>query len=193
MLVGSVAVAVTMALSSAAFACTIWTGKMEVTAISTGPGNSSSGTVTGYGANMNFAPGTAPQGAGSSMQYCNGTQPTGLASVDQDPTTGLGTIDVTVASYECVDGNGSRNWDLASGPWQINWLPNPAYDCMKGTPIGSFVVPTGATTYTARTDAVPNVGFSSTTTGGYRPDAGKAAICADGPGIFGMQVPITVI
>ena len=191
MLVGSVAVAVTMALSSAAFACTIWTGKMEVTAISTGPGNSSSGTVTGYGANMDWAAGTAPQGAGSSMQYCNSTQPTGVASVDQDPTTGLGTIDVTVASNTCADGN--RSWVLASGAWQINWLPNPAYDCMKGTPIGSFVVPADTTTFTARTDAVPNVGFSSATTGGYRPDAGKAAICADGPGIFGMQVPITVI
>lgn len=190
--------AVVMGLSSAAFACTIWTGKMTVTAVSTGPGNASNGTVTGEGANMKYAPGATPQGQGSSMQYCNGIQPTGTASVDQDPGTGLGVIDVTVSQSTCSDGTppGPRTWKPGDnlGAWSINWIPNEGYDCMRGISIGSFnVLDSTATTVRARISTVPNGGFSAETLGGYRLDAGRAAICADSPTIEGMQVPITVL
>lgn len=191
-------VAVILALSSAAFACTVWAGQMTVTAVSTGGGNGSSGAVTGYGANMIsglYQPGAFPQGAGSSMQYCNGAQPTGEAKVDQNPTTRLGTIQVTVAGSTCAENNvpyvlGSSD----AGVWTVNWIPNPSYDCMKGQAIGTFTVGVNDTSVTTLIEDVPNLGFDSTTTpGGYRMDAGKAAICADAPSIRGMQVPITVL
>lgn len=190
-LVTAGAMAGVLGLSSAAFACTIWSGKMTVTAVSTGPGNTSNGSVTGYGANMQWAPGAEPEGVGSSMQYCGGGQPAGDARVDQDPSTGLGTIDVTVASHTCE----GREWKPGDnfGVWAINWLPNEGYDCMNGIRIGTFNVPSGATSVTTRVSTVPNGGFSADALGGYQLNAGRAAICADAPTINGMQVPITVL
>lgn len=174
LLVGSTVVGVSLALCSAAFACTVFRGKF---------------TVTGSGAN----PGKVISvGNNAGMQYCPGF-PTGTASA---PTTGA-TVTVKVVKAKNSSCPLSR---LPANTYDINFLNGPAHfkspdrdwqlDCMSGiagpVKIGQLKI----NQYGAggpKTLALP----SGLVANG--PNDESAVCISDAGGAYGNQVPITIL
>ena len=176
---GATVVAVTMALCSAAFACTIFRGKFIVQ----GSG-SNAGKVYAIGAN-------------SGMNYCSAGFPTGTARA---PRNG-GTVTVSVVKNKnsaCPTGTpGGR---LPSKMYDINFLNGPAHfvtpdrdwqlDCMSGiagpVKIGQMNVDQygrgGPKTLSLPSNLAPN-----------GPNDESAVCISDSTGTYGNQVPITIL
>lgn len=158
-------VAIGLAATSAAYACTVWAGKMTVT------GSGATGSVSA-------------QGWYSTMGYC--TNPTGTAEMDAS-TSGTVTVSVQAASSGCFSST------LPSGTYDIWWTAgswdpqNPGTnDCMADTAddydVGDISV-NGS-----------GVGGPSTSSSFNPGTAGTIQVCvADriGPD-YAMQVPVTV-
>lgn len=116
------AIAVMLALSSVAFACTVFRGTFTVT-----PAAPGSGSVTATGNN-------------SGMGYCGGGSPSGTAIIAAPP----GNFTATVAPATSCLVNGSNK--LSAGVYTLTWNPGstgaPRNDCMNPDPdqIGEMTV-----------------------------------------------------
>lgn len=196
-------VAAVLALSSAAFACTQWKGRMTVTA---GGGS------------------TSALGSGNQMTYCDPANPHtdtgGGAKVAALPTAG--SITVTVGAEACLNGN-AGNKQLTKGSYTVNYLPAPTEyvplqqyvpsapfnpqlftDCMNGTAQqggGGVLAATGSVTGGMGTPiGTINVDSSGNGSGSYSlAGVGAAAGPHDSSLICvaavteGMQVPFTFV
>lgn len=166
------ALAVVLAVSSAAWACTVWRAKLSVWGVSAG----SSGTVSAVG-------------SGDGMTYCGGALPTGQANVG---SAGSPTRDIMLSV--AVD-NCSKSVGLPNGLYTVNYLADKSADCMDVAPIGQFTLTGGATPaggvgpFTIpEFGSDPNGGVVSTRLGGW------ADICINSvQTIDGNQVPIFLL
>lgn len=165
------ALAVVLALSSAAFACTVWQGKLTVWGVSAG----SSGQVSAVGSGAN------------NMTYCNNSDPSGQANI--------GSAGSATRQIKLSVGSGGACGDLQGGKYFVNYLPDKSSDCMSGLRMGEFTM-TGGTTPAGGVGPFtipglgsdPYSGILSTSVGGW------ADICIDDERtIFGNQVPIFLL
>ncbi|MEJ7763989.1 MAG: hypothetical protein WKF86_00675 [Acidimicrobiales bacterium] len=176
--------AVVLGVSSAAWACTVWRGKLSVWGVaptdSLGRVTGSSGTVSGVG-------------SGTGMTYCNNGAATGQANVGPvgAPTR---EIRLSVEIVACGANSGKLGTDMPS-VFNVNYLPDKSADCMNGTHMGQFDLKGGATPAGGEgpftipgIGSNPNNGVGSTGLGGW------ADICIDdSKTIYGNQVPIFLL
>lgn len=168
------AVAAVLAISSAAFACTVYRGKMTV--------QGSGGTGTTYAIGNN-----------SGMAYCSNTPAakTGNGAEVPNATPG-GTITVTVAPVSICKGGllGMTPNQLPSGTtYQITWLAG------RGIPQGGSVdcmVSNGdnGTHINGSDMTVSSSGDGADTSDTFIPSVGENSVCVGKHGhAYGMQVP----
>lgn len=167
------AVAVVLALSSVAFACTVFKGKMTV------QGSGGTGTTSAIGNN-------------SGMGYCNNAAAANTGNGAEVPNAAPGgTITVTVAPATiCKDMLGLGTNKLPSGTtYEITWLAG------RGVPQGGSVdcmVPNGdnGNHINGSDMTVSSAGNGSDTSDTFTPSVGENSVCVGKHGSSsGMQVP----
>lgn len=172
-------IAAATAVSSAAFACTVYRGIFTVQGLDGSPLPT---PVSATGNNVN-------------MNYCGGAVPS-RAQLQGDPATAETTsrIRVTVAPSTGTCQSQLNNLVI------ISWAPDAGMDCMSpnrvpgaGTPIGEIQLNNGSGTGDF---VIPRVGQTSPSGSvlGTRPLDGNAGVCVtEATGIGGNKVPVDLI
>ncbi len=175
---GFTTAACVLVLTSTAWACTVWVGKLTVWGVSSG----SSGTVSATGADLPYSP-----VGGSSMAYCSA--PSGTANVGPAGAA-LRQIALTYVTQAC----GTRAGEVPDGAYIVNYLPDKSADCMNGVQIGAYVQDSTNRGATRGPFTVPGVGSDPSGGALSTGTRGWADICVDHVGsVKGNQVPIFMI
>ncbi len=209
MALGFSAVAVLLAMASAAYACTIFEGSIQITGSTPAPAGF---PTTGSGSSFAW-------GSGKNMTYCLGGNPTGYAYATATPVGSTGSAAaVTVAAHTCTQNGVTTTPRLGAGRYDVNFLNVGAFtnysnrnwvsDCMSSS-TSATSPPNAADTYrvglmtvdangsgTATVNLNATVPNATTSPSGLVPTE-EAGICVSTPAgkgtPHGMQGPITIV